>query len=74
MNHSRAQYLGVCKLAVLQVGFAVEGPDAGVGVVEGVFTHAVWETLLRKKRVIIIILKDKSHRLDFWSNSNTRKY
>lgn len=58
VNHSHAQYLCVCKLAVLQVGCAVEGPDAGVGVVEGVFTHAVWETLLRKKGVIIIILKD----------------
>ncbi len=41
-------YLAVCKLAVLKVVFAVEGPDAGVGVVVGVFAHAVWETLLKK--------------------------
>lgn len=42
-------YLVVRKLAVLQVGSAAEGPDAGIGVVVGVFAHTVWETLLKKK-------------------------
>lgn len=41
-------YLAVCKLAVLQVAFTVKGPDTGVGVVVGVFAHAVWKTLLEK--------------------------
>lgn len=43
-------YLAVCKLAVLQVLFTVQGPDAGVGVVVGVFTHAVWKTLLEEMK------------------------
>lgn len=45
------QYLAVCKLAVLQVLAAVEGPDAGVGVVVGVLTHAVRETLLDQENI-----------------------
>lgn len=37
--------LVVCKLTVLQVLFAVKCPHTGIGVVEGVLTHTVWETL-----------------------------
>uniref|UniRef100_A0AAQ4R0Z6 Uncharacterized protein n=1 Tax=Gasterosteus aculeatus aculeatus TaxID=481459 RepID=A0AAQ4R0Z6_GASAC len=41
-------YLAVGELAVLEVVLWVQRADAGVRVVEGVFTDAVWETLLKK--------------------------
>lgn len=41
-------YLAIRKLAVLHVETVVEGPDTGVGVVVGVFAHAVGETLLQE--------------------------
>lgn len=50
LRRQSLSYLTVCKLAVLQVLPAAEGPDAGVGVVVGVFAHAVWETLLDKAK------------------------
>lgn len=46
------EYLAVCKLAVLQVLTGGDGPHAGVGVVVGVFTHAVWEALLDRKNML----------------------
>lgn len=39
-------YLIVIKLAVLQADRGGDSAHAGVGVVEGVLAHAVWETLL----------------------------
>lgn len=46
-----ATHICVCKLAVLHVQLAVEGPDAGVSVVVGVLTNTIWETLLEVARV-----------------------
>lgn len=43
------EYLAVGKLAVLKVELVAECPDAGVGVVVGVLTHTVWETVLMEK-------------------------
>lgn len=49
-------YLGVGELAVLEVLLAVQGPDAGVCVVVGVFTHTVWETLLKMEGNVTLLL------------------
>lgn len=41
----RPAYLGICKLTILQVdGF--QCAHTGIGVIEGILTHTVWEALL----------------------------
>lgn len=52
-------HLTVCKLAVLQVVFN-QGPNTGIGVVVGVLTHTVWETLLERRRTRDILHSSKT--------------
>lgn len=54
-------HLSVCKLAVLQVVFS-QGPNTGIGVVVGILTHTVWETLLEQRTTREIFCIPPRHR------------